>query len=610
MSAIQRSLSQSENPTILKIAEHYISVNKSKLARKVKEILSSNADFPLETLECMCKYLTTRNIPMETEITEWIKTNLKISEQNEQTPGKSKDHEIIQPQNESEKLSAQEDREARSPDVTNKLLVARSLKSLEKGEHKSQKAKIPKDKKTKADETIEPVELTVQQITEIEQAEEEDSQLLAELVPHLSKYDEGKTTHFSARAVHLTLKDHYDYIPLLEYYKALLPEKTTITSYSLVREVGLKRGYKHTHVLLVFNKKIQVRGSFFCYISKDQEKVQPNIRAKNHRASIEQVVFYHYKDGDFPHTNIRIKYDCLGAEKISRLISMCTSATEAVERFCKPDLSNIKDIKLAYDTLHVEENVSAPLTHLRNWQRDVMISLRRNNHPRQILFVVDTAGKAGKTRFAEHVASQLSTLHIRLCNSRDIGCVLAGHYARSREKKIECIVFDFARSVGDISDVYDMLEQVRDGRITSGKYVSQTICLNPPPRVLVLTNNQIDITKLTLDRYRIWYILVDRESSIPIGKKLLLNYVNDSGNVTPEAQERFSIDMENLKSKWNREIKRLAIESGYASESSAGDGEPTSLEKLDTRIAAEITGQHKFRVNKIAESRIVSYRDT
>ena len=175
-----------------------------------------------------------------------------------------------------------------------------------------------------------------------------------------------------------------------------------ITSYSIIREVGRKHGYKHTHILLSFNRKISVRASYFNYINEEGQVAQPDVRAKNHHAAIEAVVAYHYKDGDFPHTNIRIKHDSLGAEKLSELIGLCPTIGEAITRFCKPDLSNVRDVQAAWESLHTAEVTARPSDHLREWQRVVMKSLMRMLDGRQIMFVVDKAGKGGKSRFVDH----------------------------------------------------------------------------------------------------------------------------------------------------------------------------------------------------------------
>lgn len=563
----------------MEIARIYVAHNKSRLAKTITEALTSQGEITAATLLTVCRYLESKAVPIPQELVEWCKEKTGLTLTALPIPESSDGEELVE-------------------GVPHVEVVApfvlpppppRSEVNAQQGEPVADAAKKkrgrPKGSKTVPKEvSIEPVELTEDQLQEIEAAKEDDSPLLADLVPLMGKYVEDATSRFSARAVHLTLKGHYNYIELLSYYKSRMSARVEIISYSLVREVGTKRGYQHTHVLLCFNTKIQVRASFFDYRSVTGI-IHPNIRAKNHRTSIEAVVAYHYKDGDFPHTNIRIKHDSLGAEKLTSLLALCPSEAEAIARFCKPDLSNVRDITLAYERLHLTSDLSVPLRDLRLWQQEVLRSLRHNVHRRQILFVVDLSGKGGKSSFAGHVASEMKTVILRITNSRDAANLLAGHYARAKDKNIECLIFDFTKSVdGDIGDIFDFLEQVRDGRVSAGKYVGCLMTFNPPPQVVVFTNKHIDISKLTVDRFRIWYLLVNHETAIgPVGKGFLKKYIDEYGCITPVNSIRYTADINGVISDVNREYIAQATEAGFLSDGSSVDDGPNDVSKFRER---------------------------
>lgn len=434
-------------------------------------------------------------------------------------------------------------------------------------------AKNKKPKKDTRPAEIEDDETPPHPIMDQAVADQFDSEILGLVASHTSEYVEKRTSRFSAKAVHLTLRGHYSYPDLLNYYRSRMKTGVEITSYSMVRETGHKLGYKHTHVLLCFNKKIQVRTSFFAYYDEDGRLSNPNVRAKNHRSSIMAVASYHYKDSEsYPHTNIRIRYDVLGAAKLTELIPKCPTRQEAYSRFCMPDLSNVRDIDLIWDKLHSAPSTARPLPSLRLWQTKVENFILGPDRGRKIGFVVDLAGKAGKSRFAEHIESKKTTLIIRVTNTHDAAYVLDTWIRKNEGRKLDCVIIDLTRSAAGIDGIYDFIEQVRDGTVTSGKYASQTITISPAPTVLVMTNSHINISALTLDRYMIWYIAVDRESSLPVGKKTLAKYADTNGNIKSEGATRYTSMITHEMDTINAEIKRMVQESGFSSETSEDDG--------------------------------------
>ena len=117
------------------------------------------------------------------------------------------------------------------------------------------------------------------------------------------------------------------------------------------------------------------------------------------------------------------------------------------------------------------------------------------------------------------------------------------------------------------------------------KFVSVSITIEPPPQVIILTNSNIDIRALTIDRYRIWYLLVNRESSISIGKGLLLKYTDENGYITPEGAERYNIEIQQAISDTNKDLRRIAKEAGIKSDTSE-DEEKVSIETQRMTVAA------------------------
>ena len=77
----------------------------------------------------------------------------------------------------------------------------------------------------------------------------------------------------------------------------------------------------------------------------------------------------------------------------------------------------------------------------------------------------------------------------------DIYCVLS----RRPLQATDVFIFNDARSQNDVS--YTALEQIKDGRATSTKYISRPITFKTPNIVIVFSNQRPIRTKLSEDRW-------------------------------------------------------------------------------------------------------------
>jgi len=138
--------------------------------------------------------------------------------------------------------------------------------------------------------------------------------------------------------------------------------------------------------------------------------------------------------------------------------------------------------------------VPYPLTP---WQQNLNELLNRPPQDRIIHFMVDKDGNVGKSWFTLYYAS----LH-----PGKVQIMKPGRKAdMAYELKTDIRVFflDCPRSRHEVLD-YDFLESLKDRLVFSPKYASVTKVL-PPLHVVVMINEEPDRTKLSSDRYDIWY---------------------------------------------------------------------------------------------------------
>ena len=138
---------------------------------------------------------------------------------------------------------------------------------------------------------------------------------------------------------------------------------------------------------------------------------------------------------------------------------------------------------------------------LRAWQQLVLDYISQPIHPREVVFVVDTKGNAGKSYLAALVESQYDNVQVMRPGK-------VADMAHEYDETTKILIVDVPKSKVEHFQ-YDFLECVKDGRLFSPKYDSLTKRF-PSPHVLVFMNEEPDDSKLSSDRYK--YIPVQQEN--------------------------------------------------------------------------------------------------
>jgi len=132
---------------------------------------------------------------------------------------------------------------------------------------------------------------------------------------------------------------------------------------------------------------------------------------------------------------------------------------------------------------------------LRQWQEILQNDLSQPPTSRTIIFVIDYDGNAGKSWFADwYVANNIQCQIINPGKKADMTFAL--------KEETTTLFIDCPRSKqGDLLQ-YDFLEDVKNGRVFSTKYESGMKYLMPC-HVVVMMNEEPDLTKLSRDRYKL-----------------------------------------------------------------------------------------------------------
>lgn len=141
----------------------------------------------------------------------------------------------------------------------------------------------------------------------------------------------------------------------------------------------------------------------------------------------------------------------------------------------------------------------APDILLKDWQIELFARMKVEANWRTIEFVVDLQGGGGKTTFADYCEALLPdrVQVLKPGRSQD------NAYSLDISKRV--FIMDVPRCRMEHLNYY-FLEEIKDGRVHSGKYMSRDKRLPRGCHVMVFCNEFPDMTKLSVDRYLITQI--------------------------------------------------------------------------------------------------------
>ena len=125
---------------------------------------------------------------------------------------------------------------------------------------------------------------------------------------------------------------------------------------------------------------------------------------------------------------------------------------------------------------------------------------------REVVWVKGARGNEGKTWFQNYVQSLLGTERVVQLNIKNsFGNIM--HILRKLPlSTIDTFLFNDARSGQNEMRCYEVLENIKDGRVIASKYASEIVQFRTQNVVNVFSNADPDMTQLSKDRWRVYYI--------------------------------------------------------------------------------------------------------
>lgn len=142
---------------------------------------------------------------------------------------------------------------------------------------------------------------------------------------------------------------------------------------------------------------------------------------------------------------------------------------------------------------------------LKPWMKKIIEKVSEEPDDRTINWLYDSVGGKGKSKFCRYMHIKHNAIVVTGGACKDIcnhikNVMDGGNKLRNRP----VFYFDIPRCTEEHIS-YKALEEVKNGYIFNAKYESGTFCFNYP-HVWVFSNVKPDTHKMSMDRWKIWYI--------------------------------------------------------------------------------------------------------
>lgn len=302
---------------------------------------------------------------------------------------------------------------------------------------------------------------------------------------------------FQAKAVEIVFDGHIDGQALLAHYRA------TFGLYCGFVKWHTNDG-NHTHVALVLLKKpcidmhrVKTFFGFEGILPKLHEPLgRGNTAPKKKMARYVAYLTDGHDNGQFYQTwNWKYDFELMSCSNIvSKCLLRYTRGESINSQYgCASWDDRVDMCAKQKDILRAIRHyrrimVKPPRPDLLPWQKCCEHDLGSQDS-RNIMWVCGLNGNEGKTVLARYLRDFHDAAYFCGGSAKDIACAY-------RDQKI--IVFNFTNNVQEIP--YDVIEQLKDGAVFSGKYGSETI-FNERPKILVVANCFPDTSRLKNSRF-------------------------------------------------------------------------------------------------------------
>lgn len=229
-----------------------------------------------------------------------------------------------------------------------------------------------------------------------------------------------------------------------------------------------------------------------------------SVKKKFFNAHLEPAIYnqasikYCKKDDDFVEFGEPPKDNTINQwAEIKEDITLGMDWKELIAKYPESSIKYASGMRMYYEELKPKYRFSILEKYgsFKEWQQALMHDLDKPPDDRKVIWYADVVGNNGKTDMANHLMSENGFKVFGNGKTADIALAWNG----------ENTIFDFSRSQSEHIN-YGVLEDIKNGRVFSGKYQSTTK-FYPRPHVVVFANFEPKYTEMSLDKWDVRFLV-------------------------------------------------------------------------------------------------------
>lgn len=304
---------------------------------------------------------------------------------------------------------------------------------------------------------------------------------------------EDRKKFLQNQRVMATYKSHINKEKLLEFWTKKLPFEMVF--WRAAHETADKTDpYEHTHVLVDFGKCFQTTTCrFFDFVLEDGTVLHPNFKMIKRQLHWENSLNYIAKE-DPANADLKKK------PALTTKVWDARTVQEALEKNVRKP-SDVTGILALYNNKPREMELKSMTEKFCGWQYELWEELTMSEgDDRKIIWVFEEKGGTGKTVFSrslmiDNPKDVLVTTAVS--GAYHMATIIRNHIAEGWNGNI--FLMNLTRAAED-HKIYEGLEAIRDGMITSQKYQGGTVLFDVK-HLVVFANWLPNFDALSLDRW-------------------------------------------------------------------------------------------------------------
>lgn len=178
---------------------------------------------------------------------------------------------------------------------------------------------------------------------------------------------------------------------------------------------------------------------------------------------------------------------------------------EALQDYCMKEDTRIAG-PWADRPIYRGQDIAVVSDSPRPWQQDILDMIAAEPDDRSIICIIDPVGNKGKSKLVKYLVYNKKAKSMGMGNANQIKTNVCNQGAST------CYLLDIPRTTGDNEPwraMVSAIEAVKNGMVQSTMYGNDNMLTMMPPHVIIFTNSQPHLGRMSMDRWKLKTITAD-----------------------------------------------------------------------------------------------------